>query len=746
MNWTFTPFAVPLFFGGALVLALAIGVLWRRRTPGAVPLAVLSVAVAVYVIGYGLEIGSPTLADVRLWLKVEYLGVATLPGLTLLVALDYTGNRRWLSPINVAAVLAIPAITCILVWTNELHQWMWPTISVSHSGGLTLTVLGRGPWYVVHGGYTVAAIAASVVVLTGAMIQASTLYRRQLAVILAAILLPVLVNLVYLSGLVIPGLDLNPYGEIIALGLLAWGMFNYRIFDLAPVAQEAVLRSMSDALLIFDTRNRLVRLNPAAEQLVSNPSQSIGKDFAMILPASPDLLSGEHAKHGSHLELPLAADGERRIFHVTTTHVVSQPGKSEGHAVVLRDVTAQVQAQLALEQANQRLETLRAFDADLNRNLDPRHVASVAIEAAVRLSGADAAALVDVGAEGHRVLQARGGYAPAMAGQLIETERGIMHRVIRTHEPDYTPDVLDDPDYLALIATTRAQITLPLLSGEKLLGVLLLEAAQPEKFTEDVFEALKLLAARTAVALDNAAIYQERDHLAKELDTFAQTVAHNLKSPIGIIQGYADMLSSLDLDKEAKLYAESILADSRKAGEIIEALLTLARAGALEESKIAEVDMGDVARTVLSRLGPVIEQSGAQVSAPDRWPKVRGYGPWIEEVWMNYVANAVKYGGKPPLVELGWDEQPDHYLRFWVRDNGRGLRPTEAAQLFRPFVRLDRDHAEGHGLGLSIVQRITERLGGKVGVETAVGKGSRFYFTLPPARQAKKRRRIADRQ
>ncbi len=108
-----------------------------------------------------------------------------------------------------------------------------------------------------------------------------------------------------------------------------------------------------------------------------------------------------------------------------------------------------------------------------------------------------------------------------------------------------------------------------------------------------------------------------------------------------------------------------------------------------------------------------------------------GYAPWIEEVWANYLSNGLKYGGQPPLLEIGADRQDDGNIRFWVRDNGPGLTEEAIARLFTPFTRLHKDRAEGHGLGLSIVQQIVEKLGGEVGVENAESQGSLFYFTLP---------------
>ena len=115
---------------------------------------------------------------------------------------------------------------------------------------------------------------------------------------------------------------------------------------------------------------------------------------------------------------------------------------------------------------------------------------------------------------------------------------------------------------------------------------------------------------------------------------------------------------------------------------------------------------------------------------PDDWPIVYGYGQWIEEVWINYISNGLKYGGQPPILRLGYTPQEDEMVRFWVKDNGDGLDEAAQESLFTEFSRLGNGTVEGHGLGLSIVQRIVEKLGGMVGVESKMGDGSLFYFTL----------------
>ena len=148
--------------------------------------------------------------------------------------------------------------------------------------------------------------------------------------------------------------------------------------------------------------------------------------------------------------------------------------------------------------------------------------------------------------------------------------------------------------------------------------------------------------------------------------------------------------------------------------------------------------MGTVVAEAQRRLQSMIATRNATIVGPDVWPTVIGHGPWVEEVWVNYLSNALKYGGNPPRIELGFEELTDQAdetsslvpIRFWVKDNGPGLTPEEQERLFVPFTRLTRTRIEGHGLGLSIVRRIMEKLGGDVGVTSQVGQGSTFWFTL----------------
>jgi PAS domain S-box-containing protein len=312
----------------------------------------------------------------------------------------------------------------------------------------------------------------------------------------------------------------------------------------------------------------------------------------------------------------------------------------------------------------------------------------------------------------------------------------------------------------------RSYIVVPLLGQDGLVGILNLEFTRPRAFTADDVAIAREVATSLAVAIRQAHLYaklqQELTERIKaeealrrrtadlearnaELDAFAHTVAHDLKNPAGAIVGYADILTRdrerLPKDIEQR-FLSTLARNARKMTVIVDELLLLASVREQQDVEIQALDMAQIVSEAQSRLQYLLDQHEGKIVAPEVWPEAVGYAPWIEEIWANYISNAIKYGGRPPQIELGAErlvvdpEDPAAtagMIRFWVRDNGPGLTPEQQVRLFTPFERLHQVRVEGHGLGLSIVQRIVQKLGGQVGVECDghEGEGCLFYFTLP---------------
>ncbi|MBC8004074.1 MAG: PAS domain S-box protein [Verrucomicrobia bacterium] len=227
----------------------------------------------------------------------------------------------------------------------------------------------------------------------------------------------------------------------------------------------------------------------------------------------------------------------------------------------------------------------------------------------------------------------------------------------------------------------------------------------------------------------------EKEKLIVDLDSFSHTVAHDLKNMLGAIVSASSLIKQgiNEMDKEEVLEINELIRQAAtKTMHITRELLTLASVRQ-QEVKVQKVNMHRIVIDALNRLDDMVMEYNAQVVVSESWPETWGYDSWLEEVWINYLSNAIKYGGTPPVVHLGSEVLPDGRIKFWIRDNGKGLSEADMLLLFNKFTRLDALRVEGHGLGLSIVKRIIEKLNGEVGVESKniPGKGCVFYFILP---------------
>jgi signal transduction histidine kinase/DNA-binding response OmpR family regulator len=329
----------------------------------------------------------------------------------------------------------------------------------------------------------------------------------------------------------------------------------------------------------------------------------------------------------------------------------------------------------------------------------------------------------------------------------LPADQGIVGWVARHRQVVNILDAPSDPRFASSIDkqtgySTRSILAVPLVTRNQVIGVLEFVNKLEGHFNDHDCELAETLAAYAANAIENArlmkSVSHQRDMLEAQnqaLDAFAHSVAHDLKNPLTLIVGFADMLRddmSAIPGEVVKQSLDTIVEYGIKMSNIVDALLLLATVGAGNEMETEPIDMVAIATAVLRRMEHTIREYQAEVTMPKEWPVAQGYGPWLEEVWYNYLSNAVKYGGRPPRIELGFDRCDNGFVRFWVKDNGIGAVLEHPKSLFTPQARGKRERNQtGHGLGLSIVARIIERLGGEVGAESRLHEGSTFYFTLP---------------
>jgi signal transduction histidine kinase/PAS domain-containing protein len=718
----------------ALLAGLTILLALRRRGTGRSSLAALGAALLVWTLGQVLEQRLEPWPAPRFWEQVKFLGIVATPLGWLHFALVYAGSASWLTLRRLALLALVPAITTVLIWTNGAHELFW-------RGGNTIA--DTGPWFWVHTAFSYAALLAGTVILVWQALRTSGVHRLQAIALLASTLTPWAINGVFLAGLVAFPVDPTPIALSLSTFLLALTILRYRLLDIVPVARDLVVESLGDAVLVLDNQGRVADANAAARRLLGVPAAPVGQASDALLAPWLTLL-------------PLDANGDEpevqtvsrsgRIYEVQVRPLL-QRGQRLGTVVAWHDITVRVTAE-ARERALAQLAQRQARDLDLIDQVrvaileehSPEALCASVVEWIAGSFGYRLAALYLV--ENHDlVLKHQVGYAHALTRQSVQ--RGVLGQVARTGDAALVTDARQHPDFVFVDPAVVSEVAVPLHDGEQIVGVLSVESTGEPQLGEDDLRLLLILGQSVSSVLARAraeaALRAAHESLAQrvaELDAFAHTVAHNIKTPLTAIVVSCDLLGIEGVEissEDTRGFCQIIRDNSMHLNSIVDALLLLASTTTSHSVPQHLMNMGTIVAALPRRLQTMISSHGATIELPPRWPLAVGYGPWVEEIWANYVSNAIKYGGPSPRVVLGADPPVDGVVRFWVRDEGPGLNAEEQARLFTPFTRLHLGKAQGHGLGLSIVQRIASRLSGTVGVESKPGAGSMFYFTLPAA-------------
>ncbi len=218
-----------------------------------------------------------------------------------------------------------------------------------------------------------------------------------------------------------------------------------------------------------------------------------------------------------------------------------------------------------------------------------------------------------------------------------------------------------------------------------------------------------------------------------QLETFVYSIAHDLRAPLRTMQGFSEILvqeHAKNLDEQGREFANYINAAAQTMDRLLTDLLAFSQISQ-QKLELTPVDLEAVVISAVSGCDAQIQQTNAIVECNPPWPQVRGHATTLRQVLLNLISNALKFvSGKTAQVKVYAEPRPGGLVRIWVEDNGIGI-PTEFQEkIFHVFQRLHTVEFAGTGIGLAIVQKGMERMGGSVGLISVPGEGSRFWVEL----------------
>ncbi|MFQ3537129.1 MAG: GAF domain-containing protein [Aggregatilineales bacterium] len=412
----------------------------------------------------------------------------------------------------------------------------------------------------------------------------------------------------------------------------------------------------------------------------------------------------------------------------------------------------------ALAERVRMLFNMQRIDQELNRTLDFQRVVDLTVDNAIREGGADAALLALVSEDRLRFeVVGCAGYPEQVVkvGDSFPIDYGILGHAYRRNRPLLTPNNTLSLDGLTFLPGTVNQIAVPMIIRDRVTGILLLETTQPGVFQQIIAEHIEGIAEHANTAIANAQLFAQLQRANERRISFIGKVAHEFKNPLSSIKGYADLLSARvlgALNEQQQNYINIIQRNAVRLQQLVEDFtdVTAQETGNLRLN-MKVVNFFNVVLDTIRPMQRAFDEKNQQVilQVPEDLPPVWGDERRLIQIMTNFISNANKYtkpGGTVTVfaerARNVWDEggAPD-VIHCAVSDTGIGMSAEDLQNLFKPYWRSDNPEAKdqpGTGLGMSLTRGLIEAHGGRIWVESELGVGTTFHFTIPLAKEGEK--------
>jgi signal transduction histidine kinase len=329
-------YSLVLFTTALINFVLAIYALRFIKSPGTLAYCILLLCISIYSFGYAFELKSENLQDIKFWVNFEFLGISFLPTAFIILALQYTGWGHYLKSWLVIMLLLFSLATLIFQYTNY-NNLFYKELKLSNTAPFPLADFKMGIWFWVFQAYTNFILLISCLLYLLMVIESKGINRMRASIMLLSSVIPWTFYIVYLSGHSPYNIELSPFSFSIVGILGALGMFRYNLFEFVPMAFENVFNSITDGVVILDTKKRLVNYNNSAlsfiPQLVtSKKGQNVDAAF-INFPVLANLINC------IELDTEIIQGEIKKYFHVRSVAVNNDRKQLLGWTIIFTDIT-----------------------------------------------------------------------------------------------------------------------------------------------------------------------------------------------------------------------------------------------------------------------------------------------------------------------------------------------------------------------------------------------------------------------
>jgi PAS domain S-box-containing protein len=351
---------IPLLSGILIPIAIILWVQGRRESRESLYFKLLMGAVAIWSLFYLFELLSSEPGSKDFWSRGKYLGVVSIPVLGFSFVCRFIGKERWIGPKNILFLFFIPALTLILIWTNDFHGLFWEKMGPEAMKRLTTPAFLSGSWFWVHIGYTYLLLSIASLLLLIQTVQPHQANHAEMWAVLLAIGAPLAGRAIYAFGNSFFSLiDLTPLGFAVAGIAMAHSLRQYKLPDIIPIAHDLMFKTLEHAAFVLDPQNRVVDLNAKAQQILRiDSSNAIGKPGREVFSRWPEFVNRYRDIDNLNSEICVEGSGIPQWFHLNISPLVDPGGVLLGRLIVLQDLTPRKEVERELQRIQNNLETL----------------------------------------------------------------------------------------------------------------------------------------------------------------------------------------------------------------------------------------------------------------------------------------------------------------------------------------------------------------------------------------------------
>jgi PAS domain S-box-containing protein len=650
-----------------------------------------------------------------------YVFIVTVPGAWFVFAARFARQNLWLPRWLVPLLFVEPLLILTLALTNPFHGQIHATTEMKREGPYAIMAITHGPFFFVNAAYTYLLFAAGAVFLVVGMTRRPDWTASRMAILLGAMLVPVLGNVAYVFKVQPRGLtDLTPVYFAVSGLAAAWLLFRVRVFDILPVARDFVLDCLTDAVFVLDSRFCILDANLAAQALVPPGRQWRNQPLTNALPELGPYLPAQPTAGGDATNVQLGSAGAGRFWDVQLSPLVDLDVPL-GAVVRLTEVTERQRAAEARSQLAAIVESSQ--DAIIGNSLDGIIVSWN--PSAERLYGYSAAEIVG---RPFSVLFPPGhpDELPKIKTEVLERKRIELYDIVQVRKDG-----------------ERIDVSLSISPIQDATGAVIGASAISRDVTE-----------RKRLERELRQRVQELAEADRRKDDFLAMLAHELRNPLAPIRNALHVLKMPGASGPIGEQARSMM--ERQVQQLVRLVDDLLDVSRIMRDKITlqkeRFELATLVARAVEIAQPLIDAQEHELTVALPPEPV-----WLEadlirlaQVVSNLLTNAAKYTEKGGRIRLSAGrEGVEVVLR--VKDTGIGIDPEMLPRIFSLFVQADRSlvHSQGGiGVGLSLVRKLVEMHGGTVtAFSEGKGRGSEFIVRLPASpreRQREEARRIED--